>query len=129
LQRNKIDKVKEDMKNILVAEDNDGNYVLMTYILKRDYNIVRAINGLEAVQKVKEGGIDLVLMDINMPVMDGIEATKAIKAEHPEIPVLALTANAYESDKENAFNAGCDDFIAKPVNCKETLDIVNKYLK
>lgn len=129
MQRNKIDKVKEDMKNILVAEDNDGNYVLMTYILKRDYNIVRAINGLEAVQKVKEGGIDLVLMDINMPVMDGIEATKAIKAEHPEIPVLALTANAYESDKENAFNAGCDDFIAKPVNCKETLDIVNKYLK
>jgi len=85
------------MKNILVAEDNDGNYVLMTYILKRDYNIVRAINGLEAVQKVKEGGIDLVLMDINMPVMDGIEATKAIKAEHPEIPVLALTANAYEA--------------------------------
>jgi len=116
------------MKTILVAEDNDGNYILMTYILKKNYNIVRAVNGQEAVDKIAEGGIDMILMDIKMPIMDGLEATKIIRKDHPDLPIIALTANAYESDRESAFEAGCNDFIAKPVNCQTTLDIIAKYI-
>lgn len=112
------------MKTILIAEDNDSNYILMTYILKRSYQFLRAKNGLEAVDLVEKGGIDLVLMDIKMPVMDGLEATAKIKAAHPELPVVALTANAFESDRHLAMEAGCDDFLSKPVssaNCLATI--------
>ncbi len=116
------------MKTILVAEDNDGNYILMTYILKKKYEIKRAINGQEAVDKVAAGGIDMILMDIKMPVMDGLEATRRIREANPELPIIALTANAYESDRESAFEAGCNDFIAKPVNCQTTLETIAKYI-
>ena len=68
------------MKRILVAEDNDSNYMLMNYILKKDYEFFRAKNGQEAVEKALAEKPDLVLMDIKMPVMDGLEATRAIKA-------------------------------------------------
>ena len=67
------------MKTILVAEDNDSNYILMTYILKRTYQFKRAKNGQEAVDMANEGGIDLILMDIKMPIMDGLQATAKIK--------------------------------------------------
>jgi len=104
------------MKTILIAEDNDSNYILMTYILKRNYQYVRAKNGQEAVDIVENGGIDLVLMDIKMPVMDGLEATKIIKEKYPDMPVVALTANAFDSDRKLAIDAGCDDFLSKPVS-------------
>ena len=74
------------MKTISIAEDNDSNYILMTYILKRSYQFQRAKNGQEAVEMVDNGGIDLVLMDMKMPVMDGLEATKLIKEKYPESP-------------------------------------------
>ena len=112
------------MKKILVAEDNDSNYILMTYILKRKYEFVRATNGKEAVDLADEGGIDAILMDIKMPVMDGLEATKAIKEKHPDLPIVALTANAFDSDRQKAEEAGCDEFLPKPVsseNCLKTL--------
>jgi CheY-like chemotaxis protein len=116
------------MKTILVAEDNDSNYILMTYILRRDYQYKRAKNGQEAVDMVNEGGVDLVLMDIKMPVMDGLEATRQIKAAHPELPVLALTANAFDSDRQLAFEAGCNDFLSKPVNAAKCLEMIAKFL-
>ena len=112
------------MKTILVAEDNDSNYILMTYILKRNYQYVRAKNGREAVEMVEKGGIDMVLMDIKMPVMDGLEATKAIKEKYPSLPVIALTANAFDSDRKLAMDSGCDAFLSKPVsseNCLKTI--------
>ena len=102
------------MKRILVAEDNDSNYILMTYVLKRSYEFERAKNGQEAVDMALKGGFDLVLMDIKMPVMDGLEATKAIKEKMPELPVVALTANAFDSDRQLALEVGCDDFLTKP---------------
>jgi CheY-like chemotaxis protein len=116
------------MKRILIAEDNDSNYILMTYILKRDYEYVRAKNGVEAVEQADKGGIDLILMDIKMPEMDGLEATKRIKAAHPELPILALTANAFDSDRQLAFDAGCDDFLAKPVSSARCLELIAKYI-
>ena len=116
------------MKTILVAEDNESNYILMTYILKKDYQILRAANGQEAVDKVEEGGVDLILMDIKMPVMDGLEATRIIRAKNPDLPIIALTANAFDSDRDSALQAGCNEFITKPVNRQMTLDTIAKYI-
>ena len=116
------------MKTILIAEDNESNYILMTYILKRDFQIQRAKNGMEAVDMVKEGKFDLVLMDIKMPVMDGLQATTKIKELRPELPVIALTANAFDSDRQLAKKAGCDDFLAKPVNSEKCLKTIAKYI-
>ena len=116
------------MKTILVAEDNDSNYILMTYILKHDYAFQRAKNGQEAVDMVRSGHFDLVLMDMKMPVMDGLQATKAIKELSPELPVIALTANAFESDRQLALGAGCNDFLSKPVNSAKCLETIAKFI-
>lgn len=116
------------MKTILIAEDNDSNYILMTYILKRTYNIMRAHDGREAVEMASDSNIDLVLMDLRMPVCDGLEATRQIKASRPQLPIVMLTANAFESDRENAMAAGCDDFLAKPVNSEKCLKAIAKFI-
>lgn len=116
------------MKRILIAEDNDSNFILMTYILKRDYEFVRAKNGQEAVDMANQGGFELILMDIKMPIMDGLEATAKIKEQHPEIPIIALTANAFDSDRQLAIKAGCDDFLAKPVNSAKCLETIAKFI-
>jgi len=116
------------MKTILVAEDNDSNYILMTYILRKHYNVVRAVNGQEVVDMVGKGSYDLILMDLQMPVMDGLTATKIVKATHPSLPILALTANAFGSDREAALTAGCDEFITKPVNAAFCLETIAKFI-
>ena len=117
------------MKRILVAEDNDSNYMLMTYILKSHYEIFRAKNGVEAVEKAKAEAPDLILMDIKMPLMDGLEATRHIKAEVPDIPIIALTANAFDNDRQQAMDAGCDDFLSKPVSAATCLETIEKHIK
>lgn len=116
------------MKKILVAEDNDSNFVLMTYILKKYYAYERARNGKEAVELVQANNYDIVLMDIKMPVMDGLEATKAIKEKKPDLPVIALTANAFDSDRQLAMQAGCIDFLSKPVSSDLCIKTIRKYL-
>ena len=116
------------MKTILVAEDNESNFILMTYILKGKYEIVRAKNGQEAVEMIAKGGIDLVLMDIKMPVMDGLEATKAIRETNADVPIVALTANAFDSDRQLALEAGCNDFLSKPVSREKCLKTIAQYL-
>jgi CheY-like chemotaxis protein len=116
------------MKTILVAEDNDSNYILMTYILKRDYQYDRAKNGQEAVEKANTGNYDLVLMDIKMPVMDGLQATALIKERRPDLPVIALTANAFDNDRQLALKAGCDEFLSKPVNSAKCLETIAKFI-
>ena len=116
------------MKRILVAEDNDSNYMLMTYILKNHYELLRARNGQEALEVAMSEKPDMVLMDIKMPVMDGLEATRLIKAKMPDMVVIALTANAFDSDRQLAMEAGCDDFLSKPVSSDLCLQTIKKFI-
>lgn len=116
------------MKRILVAEDNDSNYMLMSYILKKHYDFFRACNGQEAVEMVESEHPDIVLMDMKMPVMDGLEATRQIRAKYPNLPVIALTANAFDSDRQRAMDAGCNDFVSKPVSAAVCLELISKYV-
>lgn len=112
---------------ILVAEDNDSNYLLVYAILKKYTTIIRAINGVEAVEKAKTGSADLILMDIKMPVMDGLDATTEIRKFNPEIPIIALTANAFDSDRERALGVGCNDFLTKPLRKSDLIAIIEKW--
>ena len=116
------------MKTILIAEDNDSNYILMTYILKKYYQFERAKNGQEAVEMAEKGGYDIVLMDIKMPIMDGLEATRKIREKHADLPIIALTANAFDSDRQLALEAGCNDFISKPVSSDLCLQTIKKFV-
>lgn len=120
-----------DGLTILVAEDDPVSYKFFVEML-RDKGIafIRCDNGREAVEKINnQPGIDLVLMDIKMPVMDGYEATRRIKESHPEIPVVAQTAFASRLDEEKAFRAGCDAYLSKPVREKKFFQVLNKLLK
>ena len=117
------------MKRILVAEDNDSNYLLMTFILKGHYDFSRAVNGQDAVEKASTEHPDLILMDLKMPKMDGLEATRQLKSMLPNLPIIALTANAFDSDRQQAMDAGCDAFLTKPVSAAECLQTIEKLLK
>ncbi|EOA57921.1 hypothetical protein HMPREF1214_02443 [Bacteroides sp. HPS0048] len=112
---------KEDLK-ILIAEDNDSNYLLVRHILK-DYNLTRALDGADAVWKARNESFDLILMDMKMPVMGGLEATRRIREFNAKVPIIALTANAFDSDKGSAIEAGCNAFLAKPLSKKQLLEI------
>ena len=100
----------------------------MTFILRSHYEFARAKNGQEAVDMAQAGGFDLILMDLKMPVMDGLEATRKIKAVFPNLPIIALTANAFDNDREHAFEAGCDDFLSKPVSSEKCLEVIAKFI-
>lgn len=102
------------MKRILVAEDNESNFLLIKYSLK-DYEVVSAINGAEAVEMATSQHFDLILMDLKMPVMDGLEATRKIRETQKEIPIIALTANAFLIDRDSAMEAGCSLYLTKPI--------------
>jgi CheY-like chemotaxis protein len=115
----------------LIAEDEDLNFMLVSELL-RGFNleIIRAVNGEEAVQiAISNNKIDLILMDLKMPVMDGYEATKAIKAYNPSIPVIALTAYSLESDRNKALTCGCFEVIVKPVDKEDFYSKLGGFLK
>jgi PAS domain S-box-containing protein len=105
----------EKDKTILVAEDENSNFTLLEELLSGlDINIIRALNGVEAVETCKSTPIDIVLMDIKMPIMDGYEATKQIRKFKPYLPIIAQTAYSEAIDKNKAIACGCNDFISKP---------------
>ena len=106
----------QKIKKILVAEDVDSNFVLIKNMIGKDYTLLWAKDGFEAVEMYKQFQPDLILMDIKMPRMGGLEATRIIRSYSKEIPVIALTAYAFEADKEQALEAGCNDFVTKPVS-------------
>ena len=119
-----------DSKKLLIAEDEDSNYKYLEIVLRKTgIEIFRAHNGLEAIEITKKHpGIDLVLMDVKMPEMNGLEATKEIKKMNGDIPVIALTAYAMANDREMSLNAGCDDYISKPVRKHMIYSMLHKYL-
>ena len=106
-----------EIKNILVAEDDEINFVFLNVLLKSARTkILRAVDGLDAINQCKNNpDIDIVLMDLKMPKIDGYAATREIKLLRKDLPVLALTAYSGSEDKERAIKAGCDEFITKPV--------------
>lgn len=117
-----------NMKKILVAEDEDSNYELVKIVLQKRYRLLRARNGIEAVTINEDERPDLILMDIRMPEMNGLDATRIIKEVTNDTPVIALSAYAFEENIHEAKAAGCNDFLAKPFKVENLIEIVRKYL-
>jgi PAS domain S-box-containing protein len=117
-------------KTILVAEDESNNFIMIRELLTSlKLKVVKAVNGLEAVDYCKANNPDLVLMDIKMPVMDGIQATLKIKEFKPSLPIIALTAYTFEEEKKNILASGCDAYLEKPVHQNVLNDVLLKFLK
>ena len=113
---------------ILVAEDTDSNFDLLKAILGKDHQLIRAHDGMEAVTMFDEVKPDLILMDIKMPNLDGLEATKIIRELSATVPIIAQSAFAYEQDRKAAEEAGCNDFIAKPIADDKLKAMIHKWL-
>ena len=112
------------MAAVLVVEDNDENWdMLSRRLLRRGYTVIRAADGQEAVDMAARERPDLILMDVSLPVMDGLEATRRIRArpETQTTPIIALTAHATAADRDKALQAGCDDYHTKPVELPRLL--------
>jgi CheY-like chemotaxis protein len=117
-------------KTLLIAEDEDSNYKYLEIALRKTgINIIRARNGIEAIDTIKNNPkIDAILMDIKMPEMNGLEATKKIREINTNVSIIALTAYAMANDKEISLEAGCDDYISKPVRKNMIFTTLSKYL-
>ena len=118
-------------KMILIVEDEPKNLKLFRDLLQASgYSTIEATDGKQGVELAKANKPDLILMDVMMPKMDGLEATQILKADATtgNIPILALTSYAMKGDRERILEAGCDGYLAKPVNIKEFLQEVTKYL-
>lgn len=119
-------------KKILVVEDNEKNRRLLKDVLEyHGYDVIEAENGEMAIEKAKERKPDLIIMDIQMPVMDGMAAAKAIRgdAETKRIPIIALTSFAMKGDRERFMEAGFDDYIAKPIDTRKLPGVIKKRLE
>ena len=121
---------KWNNRTILIAEDEDSNYKYLEIALRKSgINIFRAKNGNEAINLVKEHSeIELILMDIKMPEKNGLEATREIKQIREDLPIIALTAYAMANDREMSLEAGCDDYISKPVRQNRIYSVLSKFL-
>lgn len=117
-----------NQKTILVAEDEDSNYELVKIVLHKRYRLIRAHNGIEAVNLNEDEHPDLILMDIRMPEMNGLDATRIIKEVNHDTPVIALSAYAFDENIREAKMAGCDEFMAKPFRVENLIEMVKKYL-
>lgn len=119
-------------KTILVVEDNPDNMALVEEIIEdAGFNIMQSVRAEDGIENLYKGGIDLVLMDISLPEMDGLEATKIIKADNTisSVPIIGLSAHAMDSDREAAISAGCDDYLTKPLDEELLLELINRLLK
>jgi len=115
-------------KTLLVAEDTDSNYKLIEAMIGKMYKLVRAHNGFEAISLFNELHPDLILMDIKMPEMNGLEATTIIRESDKNVPIVAQSAFAFEDDRRNALEMGCTDFIAKPFSKKQLTTLIHRIL-
>jgi signal transduction histidine kinase/CheY-like chemotaxis protein len=128
-ERHQFDEVKYSGR-VLVAEDNPANQILIQAILdKMGIQTSLACDGALAVRMATEETFDLILMDIQMPHLNGYQATQSLKKKGIKTPIVALTAHAMEGDRQKCFNAGCDDYLSKPVNKGKLSEVLGKYLK
>ena len=116
------------MRKILIVEDIDMNIDLLQQILEDDNNIFVARNGASAVEMAEDERPDIILMDVSLPVLNGLDATRLIKAEArlAHIPIVAVTAHAMQGDRERALEAGCDDYLSKPIDEDELEAIIDR---
>ena len=119
------------MKKILIVEDVEFNTELLIQLLEDEYELVTAVDGQAGVAQAEKEQPDLILMDISLPIMDGYEATRTIKANPnlKHIPIVALTAHAMSGDKEKALAIGCDDYLAKPLDEELLFETLAQLLK
>ena len=118
------------MNKILIVEDNEDSRDLLMQSLEGVYELATAANGCEAIERAVHELPDLILMDLRLPVMDGWEATRRLKADSQlrDIPVIAMTAHAMSEDEPRARAAGCNDYVGKPISPKVLLRLVEKWL-
>jgi CheY-like chemotaxis protein len=121
--------IKEHPSILLVDDAEDNRMVMQAYFKNTDYQLKLAFDGSEGLEKAKSGQFDLILMDVQMPIMDGYEATRKIREWEVEsgrhrVPIIALTANAMKEDIDNALDAGCDRYLTKPVRKRMLLDTI-----
>lgn len=118
-------------KSILVVEDDQLNFNYLDILLKSTKaKVLHAENGQNAVDLCRMNiGINVVLMDIRLPVLNGLDATRQILSLRSDMPVIAQTAYAEEDDQKAAYNAGCCEFLAKPIRANEMLDLIKKYIQ
>jgi len=119
--------------NILYIEDNPDNMLLVQRALEsRGYKLLKAMNGIDGITQAEQNNIDLILLDINLPDIDGYEVAqrlrKSSKADLAYIPIIAVTANALKGDAERALDAGCDVYMSKPVNIRELWARIEAYV-
>lgn len=114
---------------ILVAEDNQSNYELIEAMIGKIHHLVHANDGMEAIQLYERYRPELVLMDIKMPNIDGLDATRTIREISTDVPIIAVSAYAYEKDKAAAIESGCNEFLTKPISAEVLKATINKYLK
>jgi CheY-like chemotaxis protein len=117
------------MKTILIVEDIDLNIDLLTQRLEDDYNLLVAKDGAQGVTMALQNKPDLILMDISLPMMDGYAATRKIRETLKSTPIIGLSAHAMDSDAEKAKEAGCNDYLIKPLDSKLLFQKLNEYLR
>lgn len=117
------------MKTILIVEDTELNVDLLTQLLEDDYNLLIAQDGAQGISMAQQENPDLILMDISLPVIDGYEATRKIRKTMMSTPIIGLSAHAMSGDEEKAKEAGCNDYLTKPVDEDNLIKILKKYLR
>lgn len=116
------------MKTVLIVEDIDLNIDVLVQLLEDDYQLLVAKDGAQGVTMTEQLKPDLVLMDISLPVMDGYEATRAIRKTLPHLPVIGLSAHAMQGDAEKALAAGCNAYLTKPIDEDLLFEKLEEYL-
>ena len=117
------------MKTILIVEDIDLNIDLLTQLLEDDYKLLVAKDGAQGVDMALQNNPDLILMDVSLPILDGYEATRKIRATLESTPIIGISAHAMSGDDDKAKEAGCNDYLTKPLDSKLLFQKLNEYLR
>jgi CheY-like chemotaxis protein len=117
------------MKRLLIVEDSEHNRDLLVQIFEQGYELELASDGVTAVEKALAAPPDLILMDIGLPRLSGLDAVRAIRADAPDVPVVAVSARVMPADRERALEAGCDEFVPKPIDDVLLAELVDRLVR